>query len=73
MKHKELVGQNVTELQTKLEELRKELIKNNTQIAAGTTPKSPGQVREIKKTISRIFTILKSKGTKEVKQKDARD
>ena len=29
--------------------------------ATGTTPKSPGQVREVKKTIAKILTIINSK------------
>tara|TARA_Y100000310_G_scaffold310852_1_gene356550 strand:+ start:7409 stop:7615 length:207 start_codon:yes stop_codon:yes gene_type:complete len=64
MKTKELSSISKEELEKKIVELRKELIKNNTQIAAGTTPKSPGQVREMKKTIARILTILKNKGVK---------
>lgn len=54
------------ELKDKLLELRKELMKQNAQIAAGTTPKSPGQIRTIKRTIAKILTELKNKeeGTK---------
>ena len=43
------------ELDNKLKDLRKELMKLNAQIATGTTPKSPGQVRQIKKTIAKIL------------------
>ena len=58
------------DLDSKLIELRKELIKHNAQIATGTTPKSPGQVREIKKTIAKILTIVSTqKGKKEPKAK----
>ena len=48
---------NKEELKSKLIELRKELMKQNAQISTGTTPKSPGQVREIKKTIAKILSI----------------
>ncbi len=51
------------DLNAKLTELRKELIKHNAQIATGTTPKSPGQVKEVKKTIAKILTIV---GTRRV-------
>ncbi len=61
MKHKELLGLPLPELRSRLVELRKDLIKQNTQIAAGTTPKSPGQVKQLKKTIARILTILRAK------------
>ena len=46
------------ELKVKLIELKKELMKINIQISSGTTPKSPGQVKIIKKTIARILTQL---------------
>ncbi len=53
-------------LNTKLSELKKELIKVNAQVAIGTTPKSPGQVKAIKKTIAKILTALRDKpATKE--------
>ncbi len=62
LKIKEIRGMTKEDLNDKLEELKKELIKINAQIATGTTPKSPGQVRQIKKTIARILTIIKDKG-----------
>ncbi len=62
LKIKELESMRIEELNTKLEELKKELIKHNAQIATGTNPKSPGQVRVIKKTVARILTVLKTKG-----------
>ena len=65
MKTKELRSMSEKDLQSKLEDLRKDLIKENAQVATGTTPKSPGKIRNIKKTIARILTILK-----EVSQKD---
>ena len=66
MKIKEIQGMSKEELDNKLEELKKELMKINAQIATGTTPKSPGNVTQIKKTIARISTIKKQ----EVKKKD---
>ena len=64
MKTKDLRGMAKEELLNKLTELKKELIKQNAQIATGTTPKSPGQVKQIKKTIAKILTILKQGGKK---------
>ena len=61
MKMNNLTSMNVEDLNAKVKELRKELIKHNAQIATGTTPKSPGQVRQTKKTIARILTVLKQK------------
>ena len=70
MKIKELKGLGKEEIVSRLEELRKELIKHRAQIATGTVPKSPGQVKQTKKTIAKILTILKEKeGKKEGKEK----
>ena len=46
----ELRNLSVDEMKSKISELRIELIKQNAQVATGTTPKSPGKLREIKKT-----------------------
>ncbi|MBW2966036.1 50S ribosomal protein L29 [Candidatus Woesearchaeota archaeon] len=61
MKVKELKGLSEEEKKKRLEELRKELIKHRAQIATGTIPKSPGQVKQTKKTIAKILTFLKEK------------
>lgn len=58
MKIKEIRKFNEEQLKEKLIELRKELMKLNTEIATGTNPKSPGQVKNIKKTMARILTAL---------------
>ena len=68
MKIKEIKTMSKEDLNSKLEELKKELMKTNAQIATGTTPKSPGKVKEIKKTIAKILMIQKQK--QEVKKKD---
>ena len=64
MKIKELRLLSKEDMKTRLGELKKELIKHNAQIATGTIPKSPGQVKQTKKTIARILTILKEKEEK---------
>ncbi|MBS3098177.1 50S ribosomal protein L29 [Candidatus Woesearchaeota archaeon] len=61
LKIREIKAMSKEELTAKLEELRKELVKNNAQIATGTTPKNPGQIKEIKKTIARILTVINQK------------
>ncbi len=58
MKTKEIRSMNKEDLKAKLEELKKELIKLNAQISTGTTPKSPGQVKQVKKNIAKILTII---------------
>jgi large subunit ribosomal protein L29 len=61
MKTKELRALSEKDLNAKIEELKKELIKDNAQVAVGTNPKSPAKIRNQKKNISRILTILKEK------------
>ncbi|MEW6063195.1 MAG: 50S ribosomal protein L29 [Nanoarchaeota archaeon] len=66
IKKNELKGMSTDLLNSKLEELKKELIKINAKRAVGTVPESPGKIKEIRRTIARILTILKTK--KEVKK-----
>lgn len=61
IKNEELRKMNNSELQNKLVELKKDLIKINAQIAAGTVPENPGNVKNVKKTVARIHTIIKEK------------
>ena len=58
MKFKELKTLKKAELEDKKNELYKELIKENAQIAIGTIPKNPGKIKLKKKTIARINMIL---------------
>ena len=51
-------------LRSKAAELRKELMKFNAQVAIGTVPKSPGTIRNIKRTIARVLTILNERRVK---------
>lgn len=60
---------NEIQLNEKLSDLRKELMKVNTQISTGTTPENPGRVREIKKTIARILTAINLKKNKQREKK----
>ena len=62
MKAKELRIMNELDLESKVTELKKELMKVNSQIAIGTLPKSPGKVKEMKRTIAKILTIKRMKG-----------
>lgn len=60
-KIKELRSLSDAELKKKLDELRKELIKLNAQVATGTVPKSPGLIKDTKKSIAMILTLLRKK------------
>ncbi len=61
LKIKEIESMSTEELNSKLTELRKERMKDFTQITTGTIPKSPGQVRLNRKIIARILTVLNKK------------
>ncbi len=61
MKYKELEAMTEKDLEKKLEEIELELMKLNAQVATGTTPKSPGQIRQLKKIIARIMMIKNQK------------
>jgi large subunit ribosomal protein L29 len=58
---KELKSLTPEDLNNKMLELRKELMKQNAQIAIGTIPKSPGLVKGTKKAIAKIKTLLREK------------
>lgn len=69
MKFKELKALPESELRDKLRELKKELMKENAQVAIGTVPKNPRKIRNEKKTIARIEMILaKNKGEGKTKE-----
>ena len=72
MKAKELKVLNEFELESKTVELKKELMKLNSQIAIGTIPKNPGKVREIKKTIAKILTIKYKRTLSKNKMEEAK-
>lgn len=55
---KELQGMNATDLAAKLQEVRKEQIKLQAQVAIGTVPKNSLQIRNHKRTTARILTLL---------------
>ncbi len=62
---------NEPDLENKIVELKKELMKIKSQIALGTVPKNPSKVKEIMRTIAKILTIRHEKTSKkEVSKKE---
>ena len=53
MKYKQLLALAEVDREKKLIESKKELLKLNAQVLSGTTPKSPGQIKQYKKTIAK--------------------
>lgn len=64
MKSKDIKSLTPEDITKKLVEVKKELMKLNSQIASGTTPSSPGQVKQLKKTVARLITQLNQKESK---------
>jgi large subunit ribosomal protein L29 len=60
-KAKELKAMGEAQLNERLGQIRMELVKMNTQVASGTNPKNPGLIRQSKRGIARILTILNLK------------
>lgn len=67
MKIKELRSLSKTDLENKISELKKDLIKDRAQAATGTVPKNPSKIRLARRTIARIETILAQKTEEEPK------
>ena len=55
---KELVKLSPLELNERLREFKKELLKLHAQVASGAQAANPGLLRQTKKNIARINTIL---------------
>lgn len=68
MKKRDLKALGTEELNKKLGELRLELIKANSQVASGSAPKNPGQIKQMRKTKARIHTFIHQR--KEAAPKD---
>ena len=59
---KELRQLGNAEIKEKRQQLKTELSSEKGAIAASTKPENPGKIKEIKKTIARINTILHERG-----------
>lgn len=64
-KFKEISPLSREELKKKLGELKKEIIKLDSQVATGTIPKNPSAIRNTKRMIARILMLLGQKGMEE--------
>ena len=61
LRSKEIWDMEVDEIQDKLVELKAELSKNIAKNAAAGVVENPGKIRELKRTIARVLTILNEK------------
>ena len=61
---KDLRSLSNEELNIRLKEFRKELLKLSVEAASGANPSSPGKIKQVKKNVARILTILQEKEVK---------
>ena len=54
MKFKDIAELSVEDREAKVREMELELMKERAQIASGTSPKNPGNIKELRRTIARI-------------------
>lgn len=57
MKFKDIASMSDADRKKTVNESKAELIKLNGQSATGTTPKSPGRIKQLKKTIAQVLTF----------------
>lgn len=69
MKTKDFRSMSILELRDKLAELQKELIKLNAQIATKTALKNPSEVKNVKKGIAKIKSLISEKEQGGMKKK----
>jgi large subunit ribosomal protein L29 len=59
----EVRDMSMEELREKLAELRAELLRERSKTAAVGVPENPGRVRELRRTIARILTVMREKSS----------
>ena len=67
MKKVELKQLSRPQLDEKLVELRRDLMRLNTQRSTKTTPENPANIKNFRRNIARILTFIKLKPKQEVK------
>ena len=61
LRTEEIRGMSTEEMLERLKEFRTELARARTTAAAGGSLENPARIRELKRTIARILTIIKEK------------
>jgi len=61
MKIKEMRQLSNEDLNSKIAELKKEILKINAQVATGTQIQNPAQLRQNKRSVAKLLTVLKEK------------
>ena len=63
----ELRSLSVEEMEKRLEEFKKELLKLNVEVATGANPANSGKLRQTKKNVARILTLIRESEVKSEK------
>lgn len=58
IKKSELKQLSESQINQKVVDLKRELLKLNSQRATGTTLENPGKIKQVKKTVARLYTRL---------------
>jgi large subunit ribosomal protein L29 len=61
LRSREIWEMEVEDIQDKLIELKAELAKNISKSSAAGVNENPGKIRELKRTIARVLTIMNQK------------
>ncbi|MGZ7118635.1 MAG: 50S ribosomal protein L29 [Methanobacterium sp.] len=61
LRSKEIREMEIEEIQKKLDELKAEYAKNISKNSAAGVNEDPGKVKELKRTIARVLTIMNEK------------
>ncbi len=64
IKKSELKEMSIEKINENLKELRRELMKAKSKSASKVAPENPGKVKEIRRTIARLLTIINQRGRK---------
>lgn len=67
IRNKELKALQKPEIEKKLSELRLELAKEKASAFVGGSVKNPGKIKEMRKTVAKMKTILKSQKAEKIK------
>lgn len=61
LRSKEIREMDIDEVQKKLDELKAEYAKNVSKSSAAGVNENPGKIKELKRTIARVLTIMNEK------------
>jgi large subunit ribosomal protein L29 len=56
------------DFESKMSEIKKELLKLRAQRSAGSSPENPGRIKALRRTVARMITIQNQKGGNSNKQ-----